>query len=293
MSVSLIVTSAHEPQTIGNALEAIIKQDSQEIIEILVVSPDQETATVVQNNTNKFPKIHLIKDKGEGKPQALNLAFQKAKGEIFILTDGDVQITQGSLKELLKPFFDPSIGGVGGHPLPINSKDNLLGFWAHFLTEAAHKIRLDRLKKDQFLELSGYLLAIKKSCMTLIPPGTLADDSFLSHLIARSNFKTAYAPEAKVLVKFPTTLSDWFKQKRRSSFEYWKNHYPSDQTMRSPLKEVSWGFKFALEYPKNLKESFWLGLLFGARVVLWLQIVFLSLFPRSSNNLWVQIKSTK
>jgi cellulose synthase/poly-beta-1,6-N-acetylglucosamine synthase-like glycosyltransferase len=291
--VSVIITSAFEPKTIGQAIEAILTQDFPALLEILVVSPDKKTAQVANSYSSKNKKVRLLKDKGKGKPEALNLAFKKVKGDLLVLTDGDVQITEGSLLNLLKPFSNPAVGGVSGHPLPTNSKNNLLGFWSHFLTESAHRIRLERNRKGQFIELSGYLLAIRRKLVAPIPSQTLADDSLLSHQVARANLLTKYSPEAKVLVKYPTSIPDWFKQKRRSAFEYWKSHYSSGQKMRSPLKEALLGLRYALNYPENFKEFFWLILLFGARIILWSQIIVLSLSFGSSKKLWVRVKSTK
>lgn len=293
-SVSVIITSAHEPKTIGKALTSILAQNLSEIEikEILVVAPDKETLEAAKKAAEKHQKVKLLKDPGKGKPTALNLAFGKALSDILVLTDGDVYVADNALSYLLAPFKDPKVGGTGGRPIPTNSRNSIFGFWSHFLTDSAHRLRLDRSAKNKFLELSGYLLAIKKSPITSIPVATLADDSYLSHLIAKSNLKTAYAPEAKVYVKYPTNLSDWFKQKRRSAFEYWQNSYSSAQSMRSPLKEAFLGFKFALSYPKNFKEVFWLVLLFAARVFLWFEIFFLKLTD-SSKNLWVRVKTTK
>jgi len=300
-SVSVIITSSHEPQTIGKALLSILNQDSSEILEILVVAPDEKTLEAARKTAANHQKIKFVKDPGQGKPTALNLALKKVKGEILVLTDGDVEVAPQALSHLLEPFgfaqgmpfSDSKVGGSCGRPIPINNRNTILGFWSYFLTDSAHQIRLIRSQNNQFIELSGYLLAIRKSLISPIPPNTLADDSYLSHLIAKAKFKTAYVPEAKVFVKYPTNLSDWFKQKRRSTFEFWQKEYLNDQSMRSPLKEAWWGLKFAKKFPKNLKEIFWLSLLFLARIILWLQIFFLSLFPSFRKKLWVRIESTK
>lgn len=291
LSVCVIITSSHEPKTIGKALQSILKQDSNQIKQIIVVAPDEETLTQAKKAKAKSSKVVLLKDQGRGKPAALNLAFQKAQAEIIVLTDGDVYLDENALTYLLGPFKDPRVGGISGRPVSLNSKDNLFGFWSHFLTDVGHQIRLVSSQEKQFIELSGYLLAVRQSLVAPLPETILADDSYLSHLINKSNSQTAYAPEAKVFVKYPDNLGDWFKQKERSAYEYWQKNYSSGQTMRSPLKEVSWGIKFAFGYPQNLKEAGWLILLFLCRLTLWLKIFFLKLIGQK--NLWVRVKSTK
>ncbi|HNP89466.1 MAG: Poly-beta-1,6-N-acetyl-D-glucosamine synthase [Microgenomates group bacterium ADurb.Bin219] len=287
MNVSVVITSSHEPRTIGLALKTILKQDSSRIKEIMVVAPDKETLAAAKKVTTN-PKVKLIKDQGKGKPAALNLAFQKASAEILVLTDGDVYLGKNSLTDLLSLFEDPSVGGISGRPISANSRNTLLGFWSHFLTEAAHQTRLSRFNKGQFLELSGYLLAIKKKLVQEIPASTLADDLYLSQLVAKAGEKTAYQPKAEVFVNYPTTLTDWFKQKRRSAYDYWKTDL---QSGRSPLEEVIDGLKLGLTCPQNIREFLWLILLFGARLILWLEIFFLRLFGKRS--LWQRVETTK
>lgn len=294
MTVSLIITSAYESKTIGRALEAIIKQDFREIVEILVVSPDQETLKVAKMFQKEFPKVQTLKDQGKGKPIALNQAFLSAKGEIFVLTDGDVYLGQDSLLLLLAPFSNPEVGGSCGRPISTNSRGSMLGFWSSYLTESAHQIRLKQSTTQQFIELSGYLLAIRKKLAVPLPSNTLADDSFLSHQILKSGHNTVYAPKATVFVKYPTSLKDWYRQKVRSSFDYWRNQYPPSETMRSPRKEILWLFsKFTLTYPKNLKEGFWLLFLFSARAFLWIMVIFLKLAHGPKASLWQRVESTK
>jgi len=292
-SISIVITSAHEPKTIGRALKAIINQDCPEILEILIVSPDKKTQNQAKKASGQSKKIKILKDPGRGKPAALNFALKQTQGQVIILTDGDVFLAPNALKPLLAPFKNPRVGGTCGRPVPTNNKKTLFGFWAHFLTDSADQIRKETSSKNGFIELSGYLLAIKKEVYSEIPEKTLADDSHLSHLVAQAGFVSKYVPRAKVFVKYPTNLADWFKQKKRSAFEYLNKKYSSGNKMRTPLKEIILGFRYALAYPKNLSQFLWLILLFGARLFLWGQILFLNLVPGSKEKLWQPVPSTK
>ena len=148
--ISIIITAFKEARTIGKAIESILKNKPKNF-EILITAPDDETL----NTASKYKKngLKLIKDKGKGKSAALNLAVSKAKGNILVLTDGDVYIGENSLTPLLKPFEDKKTGAVAGNPLPTNPKNNMLGFWAYVLTGIADKRRLKAslLKKRFFL----------------------------------------------------------------------------------------------------------------------------------------------
>ncbi len=61
--------------------------------------------------------------------------------------------------------------------------------------------------------------------------------------------------------------------------------------MRTAGKEAG-GWRFALGYPKNLKEMWWTMLLFLARIHVW-SIVFLDVYLGKEKGLWKRIESTK
>jgi len=90
--ISFIITSFKEEKTIGRAIEAVINNKLKEECEIIVVAPDDGTLNAARKNQGSSIPIRLIKDEGRGKPAALNLAVSKARGEILVLTDGDVYV---------------------------------------------------------------------------------------------------------------------------------------------------------------------------------------------------------
>ena len=288
--ISVIITAYKEQNTIGKVIESILPQLKNKD-EIIVVCPDKET----EKAAKKF-KIKHIKDQGKGKPAALNLAFKKAKGNILILTDGDVYISKNAIKEILKPFKDKKVGAVSGRPVSTNTRNTMLGFWSHLLTDiGAHETRILLRKKDKFIVCSGYLMGIRKNLIEKIPENSLSDDAVISNLIYSKSYKTAYAQEAKVFVKYPTTLKDWLKQKRRSAGGYLqiKELTNRKDEMRSFFKE-SFGIFRALRYPKTTKEYYWTIILVLARLYLW-SVIFIDikLKKKEFSKIWQRIETTK
>jgi cellulose synthase/poly-beta-1,6-N-acetylglucosamine synthase-like glycosyltransferase len=294
--LTIIITAYKEPETVKKAIQVFLDENIKQPYEILAIAPDKETADSIKPFTKINKKIKYLKDPGKGKPTALNLAFKKAKGNILILTDGDVLISKGAVKELLKPLNNRDVGAVSGHPIPINKKDTMLGFWAHLLTEVgAHKRRLELQQKQAFIVCSGYLMAIRNSIIKSIPTESLADDAVISNLIYSKGYQIRYAPNALVNVKFPTTFSDWIKQKRRSAGGY--SQLPKllgiKDEMRSFTKESS-KISWALNYPKTLKEFWWTFLLILARLYLWLLIfIDVNIKRKSLKETWIRIETTK
>ena len=287
-----IITGFKEAKTIGKAIINMINSFMIAGVdyEIIVLAPDKETldaARLYENN-----KIRVIQDPGKGKPVSLNIAFKEAKGDILILSDGDVYICRFAIRELLKKMQDKNIGAVSGHPISLNSKDNIYGYWSTLLTDMAHETRLNKMN----FVVSGYLYAVRKSVLNFeVPKDCLSDDAYISYRIINQGYKILYAPSAQVMVKYPNNFKDWMKQKKRSTGGYTqiKDQYHLENQSRSFSQEAGGIFK-VLRYASNIKELFWTKLLILARVWLWLNIFWeRKILNKSFEKTWTRIDSTK
>ncbi len=288
--ISIIITAYKEEKTIGRSIESFKKQKIKDKHEIIVVAPDKPTLTEAKKH-----KVKTLKDPKKGKPVALNLAFKKAKGNILILTDGDVYSSENVVKELIKPFKDPKIGAVAARPISLNNRKTMLGYWSHLLTDiGAHKTRLRRSKQGKFILCSGYLYAMR-NIIDKIPEDALSDDAVISHMIWKKGYKIAYAPKALVYVKYPTNFKDWFIQKRRSTGGY--NQIPqyikNPQRMRSFFRELIYSYQ-AWAYPRNLREFFYTLALYFVKLYLWIRIfIDLNIKKKTLKEVWKRVESTK
>lgn len=289
--ISIIITAFKEPKTIGRAIESILKNNLSEKFELIVSAPDKETLEVAKAYRSQDKRIRLLPDEGKGKPAALNMIIKKAKGEILVLTDGDVFIKEDALSPLLSYFKDPRVGAVSGHPIPTNSRKSKLGYWAHLLTEMVNLWR----KNSKFISCSGYLYAVRKSLLKKMPENTLSDDAYNSHIIKNQGYAIAYSPNSFVNVKYPDNFSDWIKQKKRSAGGYNQIKYIfKEKNIDRSLTKESSGIFQVLKYPKNLKEFFWTLELIIARIYLWMVIfIDINFRKKSFKKIWVRIESTK
>lgn len=315
MKVSVIITAYKEEKTIGIALDSIINPELNEYkgdFEVLIVCPDKGTWLSARNKAEefKFKNIRRVKDPQKGKPLALNMAFKEAKGDIFILTDGDVYFGKNVISKLIKHFKDSKVGGVTGRPVSIGKKDSFMQFANHFYADVAHHKRMVTMipdvggkslkivsKKPGFFVLSGYILAMRNIEIE-IPEDCLIDDAYLSFMLHNKEYKLVYEPEAKVYVKYAQNLCDWYKQKLRSVGGYeqlWKYKVLKPETkVRNFWKELEYALWFPFKYVKNLEEAFWALLLYPTRLWLWIRIFWQQRIQRKSfAETWVRIESTK
>ena len=326
--ILIIVTTKKEPLTLALALDGLEKElisnDHLDDSEILIVGPDKETENTVRRFREKYKNISYLKDEGRGKPAALNLAFNWLKNKypvksdnIIVLTDGDVYIKDQSLKYLLEPFSaeggsasggknqkvlcQPAltgqnrVGAVTGHPISPNNRDNIFGYWSHFLTEAAHQMRLHRKN----FPCSGYLYAIRQNLIDSIPENSLSDDAVITEIVKNNKYQVVYAPESIVAVKYPDNFKDWLLQKKRSLGGYSQCIKIGERRLkinrlRNFVQEAMGGFKLFISYPRNIREYWWTIMLFLSRIYLWFLILIdIKLRKKSFQKIWQRIESTK
>jgi len=292
--ISVLITAFREAATVGRAIEAFLPQLPEDA-EVLVICPDPETTVMVDDYAARYPVVRHVADPQRGKPVALNVGLKAARGDIVVLSDGDVVVDKDALPSLVAPFADPQVGAVSGHPVSVSPRDTVLGYWSYLLTEGIHQMRLARDRAGEFLVCSGYLFAFRRVLIEHVPEDALAEDAVISHLIARQGYRIRYAPQAHVFVKYPATYRDWLRQKVRSAGGYAQDYVrKSPLRMRSPWLEILNGTRMALRYPRHPREFLWTLLLFAARLHLWL-LVFIEvrLLRRSLVALWQRVETTK
>lgn len=294
--ISIVITAYKEPKTIGKAIQSIISQNIKDNYELIISSPDYPTINIAKNYKSNNKNIKIFQDPGKGKTEALNLLIPNLKGEIIILTDGDVFVDNNSINKIIKAFQDKSVGCVTGRPLSLNNRKNLYGYWSHLLCNAAHNLRLKRNQKNQFLECSGYLWAFRNNIIRKIPKDT-AEDSIVPCIFYTKKYKIKYIPDAKVYVKFPNNLYDFIDQKKRTA----KAHETLGKyiniknipRMKSLKNEILGSFQ-VFKYPRNLLEFIYTLLLFPLRFYIWV-LVFYKRYLKNDLKVdgWHATKSTK
>lgn len=296
--ISIIITAFREPKTIGRCIASIIDPEYQDLkqedYEVLLVCPDEETRKAGFAKAQELGrKIIHIQDPQKGKPHALNMAFAKARGDIFVLTDGDVYLAKNAIPHLLtKLRSDHEIGGVSGRPVSADEKNKMFAYFGHLLVEAAHHKR----SSVSFFPMSGYLMAIRKPNFSL-PEKILSDDAFMSYMLLKQGCKIVYEPRAEVFVHFPRNFKDWYNQKVRSVGGYLQLRQleiiESREQSRSMLKELQY-FWFPFVFAKSPREFFWSLTLYPMRFWLWIRIFYeRRILKKDFTKTWVRIESTK
>lgn len=110
--VSVIVPVYNGEATINRCIESLLAQDyPKERYEIIVVDNNSTDKTI--ELVRQYPVLVLEESK-QGPAAARNRGLTCARGEIVAFIDADSFAEAQWLRELVKPFSDPAVGGVGG-----------------------------------------------------------------------------------------------------------------------------------------------------------------------------------
>ncbi len=271
--LDIIITSYNEPKATLRAVKTFLNQDIKEDFRIIVCDPFPKVLEFLKKKINDDRVIFFL-DPGEGKSYALTLLFQEYgsnnNDDIFILTDGDVYVSDNCLEEIKKAFEDPEVGGVTGNPVSIDSRENKFGYWSHFLFAGGNKVREKLSRKGKFFEFTGYLQAIRNGVILDCPEGT-SDDVIIPYLFWKKGYKLKYLEKAEVYVKNPSNWKDWVNQKIRNikAHENIDNITSDFPRMKTFSNEIKAGILFLFDYPQNPKEFLWTIQLYFARLYIY------------------------
>ena len=291
--ISILITSFNEPKTIGKAIESIINQNIKEDYELYVSAPDEPTLNIARNYQLINSKIKLFEDPGKGKSYAINILLNKLKGRIIIPTDGDVYLSNNSINKIIDIFNNENVGCVSGRPVSTENKNTILGYWSHMLCDSAHKLRLKRNKKNDYLECSGYFWAFRNNIIRKFPLD-VGEDTIIPAIFWKMGYKIKYSSESIVYVSYPTSLKDYIKQKKRTikAHEKISKYVKNPPRMKTFLNEFL-GIITILKYSNNPKEFFYSLLAIPLRGYLWF-IAYKDYFLKKEyQDAWERVESTK
>lgn len=179
--------------------------------EVIVVSSASTDGTdgTVKELEKEFPALRLISQpERTGKNSAVNAFLDAKTTEIVAIVNADnVLKGTGSLRKLIEPFSDPSVGMAGGHPIPLNGTDTLAGYASNLIWSLHHHIAMESPKIG---ELVAY-----RDVGTRLPPDLQSDEDLIREGVEAKGYRVVYAPGAETYIRGPETVRDLLKQRVR------------------------------------------------------------------------------
>ena len=218
-SVSLVIAGLNEGETIGCTLETI--WGTYPRMEIIVV--DDGSNDKMTEISQDFARHHagvlvLTKLHRGGKSSALNFALPFSSGEIVVCVDGDSDLSDGAIWEIVQPFIDPQVGAVSGAVVGRNPFVNLCTWCqAHEYLRCIFVGRMFAARMEILGVISGAFGAYRRSALQRVMgwdvgPG---EDGDLTLRMRKGGYRIEFQPYAQCRTNLPVKWWTLIRQRRR------------------------------------------------------------------------------
>ena len=209
---SIGIMAYNEEANIARTLQSVLAQSgpSISINEVIVVASGctDRTVSIVSEMAQQEARIRLfVQERREGKASAINLFLKQATGPVVVLIGADVIPETSAMEYLCAPFKDPTIGMVGGRPVPVNDPTTFMGHAVHLLWRLHDGVARIHPKLGEVIAF--------RNVISGIPTDSAVDEISIQALISQLGFRLIYRPECVVYNKGPLTVRDFLKQRRR------------------------------------------------------------------------------
>jgi poly-beta-1,6-N-acetyl-D-glucosamine synthase len=216
--VTLIIPAFNEEDFIGQKIEntSLLDYPEQLLNVIFVTDGSTDRTPCIISNHEQFTLMHS--DERKGKVAAMNRAMKTVKTPYVIFCDANTLLNKSAIKEIVKHYADPEVGGVAGEKRVINSEQpNTAGageglYWKYEST-------LKKLDSDFYTVVgaAGELFSFKTDLFEEVSEEVLLDDFIISLKICKKGFRVIYEPKAYAMEKPSENVGEEQKRKVRIS----------------------------------------------------------------------------
>jgi biofilm PGA synthesis N-glycosyltransferase PgaC len=163
-------------------------------IEILVCSDASEdnTDAIVLQFAATDPRIRLFSSpRRVGKPALLNRLRAVASGDVLLMTDVRQPLSANTVRALVRPLSDPTVGSVSGS-LVLAGRTGAGLYWKYeaFIRRAEGRI-------GRMVGVTGGIYALRRADLPELPVDLILDDMFVPLGIARSRRRIVFCAAAE------------------------------------------------------------------------------------------------
>jgi cellulose synthase/poly-beta-1,6-N-acetylglucosamine synthase-like glycosyltransferase len=214
-SVTLLIAAYNEEKVIADKLENTLKLDyPSEKLQIIVAADGSDDATVSIVNGYAARRVELSFDSARrGKMSAINRAMQLARNHIVVFSDANNHYATDTLKQIVKPYEDKTVGAVSGSKqvlkegTKLGQADGLYWRYESFIKRTENRIGC-------CVGVSGEVFSIRRELFQPPPVSIINDDFYMALDIIKRGYRVVYAPAAHSIEMM--TLSEKDEVTRRT-----------------------------------------------------------------------------
>lgn len=220
--LSVIVLAFNEEAVIGARLENLQSLDyPAEALELIVVADGSTDSTAA--TAAAYPGVQVLFDPARGgKLAAMHRGVAAATGEILLFSDANNAYTRETLRELVAPFADASVGVVTGRKAiddgtgrPLDRAEGL--YWRY-----ENRIKRWESASGSVPGAAGEIVAFRRESFPSARPGTMNDDFVQALTAGLAGWRIVYAYGAVSLERASATLADEAIRRSRLTTGRWQ-----------------------------------------------------------------------
>ncbi len=196
--VTLLIAAYNEEDVIAEKLENSLALDyPAEKLQILVTADgsDDRTPGIVHQFENRGVELSYSPPR-RGKMAAINRAMPSVTGEIVIFSDANNLYAANTIKELVIPFVDPSVGAVSGAKTILKG-NGALGSSEGLYWRYESFIKQQETRLGTCTGVAGEILAIRHNLFESPPDEIINDDFYMGMRLLKRGYRIVYTPTAR------------------------------------------------------------------------------------------------
>jgi biofilm PGA synthesis N-glycosyltransferase PgaC len=131
-----------------------------------------------------------------GKMAAINAAMERLDGvDVVVLSDANVFLQQGAVRQLVANLADPRIGAVSGDVILVGDRA-ALGWSEDLYYQYERWLQKTESAIGSMVGVDGALYAIRRSLFVPQPPDTILDDMAIPMAVLKQGYRVVFEPAA-------------------------------------------------------------------------------------------------
>ena len=215
--VSLVIAAYNEEAFIRNKIANTLELDypADKLTILLVTDGSSDASPGIAAGYDRI--LHLHEPERKGKSAAMNRAMRFVKTPIVIFCDANTLLNRECVREMVKYYLDPAVGGVAGEKKVLSGKKEgaVAGEGIYWKYESA----LKRMDAELFTVVggAGELFSLRTELYEEMSPDILLDDFVLSMKVCQKGYRVQYEPKAFAMETASASMQEEQKRKIRIS----------------------------------------------------------------------------
>ena len=212
--ISMLIAAYNEEVDLPPKLRNVLAADyPRGALEVIVASDGSDDRTVEAAASIDDERLVVLDLPRTGKAGALNSALEHARGDIVVFTDANSMLVPDGLRQLVRHFADPEVGGVAGNQVYTDAEEvDVEGERAHWAVDRAVKQAASAL--GSVVSATGALYAVRRELVPEVIDG-VTDDFYVSTNVVAAGKRLVFAPDAIVHEPVTANVHEEYARKER------------------------------------------------------------------------------